>query len=435
MKLLQIVQTNSSTLDTTVPLLWSIRKSNPTAQIVILYCVSNRRQVLRNFSYIDSFCHENDIQQLDLSDLLKVSKLIKRLWKYIFYVSKNDNYPLKKIFQNPRRSILEKKYKYIGMSLRAKIENHLGNRLIDFNQISYFIKPDVVLFDLRQKTRFFGSAQMFAYLYKHTPPTLLLPHSPHDINETTGITSFDENGDYFPEFSKYLIPFKFSKVQEQFSQRKEDFLYCNYPAFDSTWIDYNKQQGNALKKTKRSCLIMIRNFYPAGVTIPEGEYFSVDYNTNVALLERIKKGLVSQNEEFHLIVKPHPKASYPRVKELFEQCDLKDVEITYDSFYKLLPKIDLVISNFTTSLLLPIFYGIPTITIEDYVQEYVNRWSVLESMYTGLELYCKKEQDLGELTNYALRKYVSKKDIEYLRFYFPDHYLEKNRKMIQDLLN
>ena len=84
---------------------------------------------------------------------------------------------------------------------------------------------------------------------------------------------------------------------------------------------------------------------------------------------------------------------------------------------------------------MPVFYGIPTITIEDYVQEYVNRWSVLESMYTGLELYCKKEQDLGELINFALRKYVSKKDIEFLRFYFPDNYLEKNRKMIQDILN
>ena len=177
---------------------------------------------------------------------------------------------------------------------------------------------------------------------------------------------------------------------------------------------------------------MIRSFHAKGKTVPDGDFFRIDYETNFNLITRIRD---SFKDDVDFIIKPHPKASLPQVNELLEDCELKNYKVTYDSFYELLPSVDLVIANFTTSLLLPIFYEIPTIIIEDYVLEYVARWDVMQKMYEGLELYCKREHNLRELVNYALNKYESKNDVEFLRFYFPDHYLQKNKEMIQRLVS
>ena len=432
MKILQIVQTNSNTLDTTLPFLWYLKKTDPNFQITILYCVTNKKQILRKANFVNSFCLENGIQQIDLTDLINAPKWLKKSLRFFFQINNNDSYSLKESLKNPVNFILKKKYRFIGMSLRKRIENYIGNHFVDQNRIDYYIRPEVILFDLREKSRFVSRDKLFNYLYTKELPTLLLPHSPHNINPEAGIAAFDEKGEYFPKFTKYLQPFKYSKIHEIFPEREKDFIYFNYPAYDSNWIRFNKESKTSVVKKKTTCLLMIRSFHAKGKTTPDGDFFRIDYETNFNLITRIRD---SFNEEVDFIIKPHPKASLPQVNELLADCELKNYKVTYDSFYELLPSVDLVIANFTTSLLLPIFYEIPTIIIEDYVLDHVAKWDVMQKMYSGLELYCKREHDLGELVNYALNKYVPQSDIDFLRLYFPDHYLEKNKEMIQGLVN
>ena len=87
MKILQIVQTNSNTLDTTLPFLWYLKKTDPNFQITILYCVTNKKQILRKANFVNSFCLENGIQQIDLTDLINAPKWLKNSLRFFFQIN------------------------------------------------------------------------------------------------------------------------------------------------------------------------------------------------------------------------------------------------------------------------------------------------------------------------------------------------------------
>ena len=262
MNILHIVQNNTNSLDTSLPLFWYIKENYPNSRIVIFYCVSNRNQVLRNYRFVNSFCEENNIEQIDFSDILILPNYIRKLWRKLFSNSKNDSYPISDFFLNPFDFLKSKKYRYVGMALRNKIEGLIVNLFANTKYIEQLVNPDIIFFDLRSKSRFISRDKLFQYLYEIKKPTLLLPHSPHDITPYSEIAAFDEKGEFFPEFTKYWIPFKFSKAYEKFSGREKDFVFMNYPAFDQKWINYNKSKKTHYGNKKMKCLIMLRNFYP-----------------------------------------------------------------------------------------------------------------------------------------------------------------------------
>ena len=433
MNILQIVLTNTSTIDTSLPFLWFAKKKYPDSKITILYCVGNKKQVLRDSSFVNKFCDDLGIEQVDLSDFLRLPKIGKKLWRYFFRFSTNDSYPIRSILKQPSLLFNGKNLSYVGMSFRNRFEASIGNRLIKFNNIDKLFKPDVVLFDLRQKTRFYGRDQLFQYFYDKEPLTVLLPHSPHDITPFSEITSFDEKGEFFPVFCKYWIAFKHSQSFEKYFDRKDDFLYCGYSAFDSNWLKYNASPNTS--RFKKRCLLLIRNFYPEGMCIPEGEWFTVSYESNWNYLNRVAEALSKIGDAVEIVIKPHPKASLPKTKELIESTNLKDWTISYESFYEQIRDIDFVISTFTTSLLIPQMSGIPTILIEDYVQTYVNKWEVLEDLYKGLSLYVSPSQDLSETIHRALNNYDPTDDLSHLRKYFPDNNLEHTLKLFETLVH
>jgi hypothetical protein len=433
MNILQIVLTNTSTIDTSLPFLWAVKQKYPNSRITILYCVGNKKQVLRDSAFVDEFCNKLGIDQIDLSDFLSLPKIGKKLWRYFFKYSTNDNYPIRKLLQQPSLLFKGRHLSYIGMAFRKKIETALGNSLVRLKDIDKIIQPDIVLFDLRQKTRFYGRNQLFQYFYENKPITVLLPHSPHDITPYSEITSFDEKGYFFPDFCKYWIAFKHSRAFEKFPGRSDDFLYCGYSAFDSRWLAFNK--NNASVRTKKRCLILIRNFYPENVNVPEGEWFTVSYESNLIYLNRVADAVNRVDLPIEFVIKPHPKASLPKTKELIESTNLKNWVISYESFYEQIKDIDFVISTFTTSLLIPQMSGIPTILVEDYVQQYVHNWNVLKEMYKGLSLYSSPEDDLQKKINQALMEYNPDDDINHLRQYFPDNNLDYTLNMFEKLMH
>ena len=435
MNILQIVLTNTSTIDTSLPLLWHIRNNYPKAKIVILYCVSNKEQVLRESKYISRFCLDYDITQVDLSDFLTLPKSLKTVWRDLFKSSYNDSYSIKKVIKSPRK-ILKKKYRnFVGMAIKKKLEYLFCKKFVSFQNLDQFIKPDIIFFDLREKIRFGGRDKLFSYLYQKKITTLLLPHSPHDIREDIGLASFDEFGQYFPEFCKYWIPFKYSRIEQKKPERSGDFLTLGYPAFDSKWIDFQeKKLLNDNKSSKKIGLILIRNFYDVNAKVPEGEFFTVSYKVNMIFLNRLADSLKKLSHDVHLIIKPHPKASLPRTKELLENSNLENYTISYEPFFEQIKHIDFVVSTYTTSLLLTQICGVPTILVEDYVQKYVNEWKVLEDMYKGLSMYVEENDSLSDKIKIALETYDSRRDIYHLRSYFPDNNLDNAEKLLNNII-
>lgn len=436
MQVLQIIHSNTSTLDTTLPQLWDIRRKFPESKIVILYCVTNKNQILRNNSFIIEFCDRYGIIQLDLSDLFKLNKLLKNIIKYIFSLSRKDNFPVSDFLRNPFNFIREKKYLYVAMSLRFRVETMIGEWFLNPYLLDKYITPDVIFFDLRFKSRFVGRDKILHYLYNLKTTTFLIPHSPHDVRPGIGIAPFDEKREYFPLFAKYWIPFKYSQISKSFPERKEDFVYMNYPAFDSDWINLCYEISNInIKKNKIVVLIMLRDFYKKNYLKDENDdIFTVEYSDNYQTLKRIQNSFKRFDKEIEFIIKPHPKISKPRLKQLLDEVSFSNYIISYSLFYELLPKVDLVISNFTTSLLLPVFFKKPVIIIQDDVQNYINKWKILKDMYCSLSLYCTESENLEDYIKKGLSLKNIKHDVLELRKYFPDRSLHKNTKLIDDIL-
>lgn len=418
MNILQVVLTNTSTLDTSLPALWYLRKQHPDARISILYCVSNRAQVLRDATFFDEFCMANRIMQFDLADLLRAPKVVRALWRKIFSSSANDAFPLSGLLRDPRL-ILSSAPAHVATGLRSKIEAALGERLIDSARLPALLDPDIVLFDLRAKTQFYGRRSVFGLLSERKPLTFLMPHAPHNITAHQDVTSFDEDGEYFPSFCRYWIPFKYSTAWELVPDRADDFIELGYPAFDSAWMAHLKTLSTPRTGNKR-CLVMLRNFFEKGAPTPDGEWFTVPYEDAVRFVNRLADASRELGETVEFIVKPHPKAGQLRMEELLRGTRLDNWTISYEPFYKQLTEIDLVVSPYTTSLLITQMFGIPSVLVEDEVQAYVNRWEVLDDMYTKLSLYCRQGDSLARHMIHGLTDYDSGRDIAHLRQYFPD---------------
>lgn len=422
MNVLQIVQANTSTLDTTLPALWYLRQRFPAAKLSILYCTSSRRQVLRDSDFLDEFCRDNDIDQLDLSDFLSLPESGRRLWRWLNDIAPSDALAFRDYMTTPRLWFTSA-VRHIGMSYQRRALNFLERLLLERRRFQTLIAPDVVLFDLREKSRFNGREFVFSRLYDVRPLTLLLPHSPHDIRPSSEITHFDEHGESFPDFCRYWIPFRHSEAARALPGRESSFLMLGYPAFDQRWLACQmatrKPRGRKLR-----CLVMIRNFYAPGVKKPETEWFTVPHDWVVAQVTKIAGALQSLQLDVDVVVKPHPKASRPRVVEMLKSVGILDWTISYESYYAQLRSVDFVISTFTTSLLIPQMCGLPTIVMEDGVQRYVNEWPVLAELYRGLSLYCPEGDDLAGFVRAAIGNYDAADDIRHLRRFFPDGNLD-----------
>ena len=149
MKVIKIIQSNTSTLDTILPFLWYIRNNNANHDVKIFYAVTNKSQVLRDDNFISEFCLKNKIHQYDLSDFLP--KLIKPLFRLVFRNSYNDSFPIRKVFSS------QFKLSYllnVGNSIKKKIEFFIVDLLIKKNKLKEFFDVPIVLFDIREKSNF-----------------------------------------------------------------------------------------------------------------------------------------------------------------------------------------------------------------------------------------------------------------------------------------
>ena len=102
--IVQIVIKNTSTLDFTIPLFWKIKEKYPKCKISILYCVFDKKEILRDSRFFTNFCKNYDIKEYDFSDFLKNSIIpLKSFFKAIFLKSKADKLSFYEIKENLKR--------------------------------------------------------------------------------------------------------------------------------------------------------------------------------------------------------------------------------------------------------------------------------------------------------------------------------------------
>lgn len=444
--ILQIIIKNTSTLDYTIPLLWSLKKTHPNYNVIVLYAVSDKRQILRNSTFINSFFKENSIKQYDLIDFLPiVLRPMKSLFRMLFFGNYSDATTTP--YFSAKRGFFENIY-YSLVSYIRPVERLMFNNFINLERVLSSISPDLILFDNRSRSQFIGMKDFYKYVNKNNPPLVLLPHAPHYIDEKKeGYVDFDETRPgYFPGNIEFWRPFDRGKhpfLADEF--KRQQFVDIGYPAFDDVWAKYiqDRRSSKSGNNEKVKILILARRFVSKGKIRKKGDDpFVMDYCEVLGFFKCIANTKIESHTTVEFIIKPHPSGNRSETEDLIVESGLRNWSITYESYYSILQNIDCVIGHFSTSLLLPIRYSIPTIIIDSPLQNYVHSsWKVLADLYTGFSFFTSSYDDNVELQKMLdivinggdMVTKLTNNDVEHLKSYFKFDVLNKAISHISNL--
>ena len=414
---LLIVFKATSTLDYALPLLWKIKQDRPDANVSVLYCVLNKKRILRKSRYYSQSLAEWGVKEWEFSDFLPRRYFCtKAAWKWLFRASDWDSSHDGIL----RRLPLAGK----ASQLLSRAEGRILRQVMYENALR-FLSPDVVLFENRLRTPFPNRKYVYRFLHQTQRKVILLPHAPHHAWRTV-FTPFDDKGLALPDYAEYWMPFKFERTWEALPEQRSQFAYVGYPGLDSQWLD---QIGPAPARTTGPlrCLYVIRNFLsPGEVRTAETSRFRPDYEEFRRLTDTVARAL-DQAGDVELIVKPHPSNDFNELKRVFARTGIRNWRITHEPIYALTDKIDCVISLYSTVLFVPAMMGIPVILLNSKAQQVAHEWDRMAELYEGLRYYLDDPDELpdvfADLVGMIRNRPASPPwlaDIEHLRSFYPD---------------
>ena len=426
--IVQIVIKNTSTLDFSLPILWGLRKKYPNAKISILYTSLNKNQILRNSKFMTNFCDENNIGQYDFCDFLIIdSRWLSRFLRRVFIRSYSDKLDLKD-FRNLWKSKPISIVKSLYVKLIMLAEKIFSKLCVNHAEILEVLNPDIVLFDNRSVTAFVGRDSIYKFFETKTPPVVLLPHAPHYIGPSAEFCVFDEhNKCLMPEYTEHWMPFKHGEPWKAAPSHYEQFVKIGYPGLDKLWWNYLSTSRKVDKTIQ--CLVMTRKFLPEFYSRPAGfDEATLDYDETFSFLAMLASAIRVLGVDIQVIVKPHPSSNKLENHKILEAVGFKNYKISYDSFYDVLPRVDLVVSQFSTALALPIAYSIPTMLVETKLQLSIhNRWPILADFYLNLKYYSLQSEltsKFAALISDLTCAHHMDSDYELLRNFFDDGSLD-----------
>lgn len=458
MRILQIVIKNTSTMDFSVPALRLIKRENPNVNVTVLYCVMDRRNILRKSTFWDQIFEECGVIQVDYCDYLKWPwRLFKGFFRWIFSGSKYDKIHIHEIWEfylrnskNPSKIsfilFLFKEYGFFGLvanfsqSAVSFIEKKVVKLLVDIDAILPRLMPDVILFDNRALSYFPGRHEIYQWMYQNKVKVGLLPHAPHLRDPLSEFCPFDECGEPLPDFCEFWVPLKFGKPWLVIPERKTQFHLTGYPGLDSKWLSWCRDgmgRGSNVRKSNETlnCLFVMRRYLPMGEVRPHGvDPYIVNFEDFYENLKSVLEAFEKLGLNIKLILKPHPANNYKILAADLERMGVKNWEISHESIYSILSHVDLVIGIFSTVLLIPAMAGIPTVLIRTNLQNIVHsEWPLLKEIYAGMPYYVDDINKLPEILDLAVRSLdtaSNDSEIRRLRSYYEDYSSEYISKRI-----
>lgn len=441
--IVQIVIKNTSTMDYAAPLLWWLRRHHPGCHLTVLYCVSDKRQILGSSTFFSDFFRQNGIIEKDFSDWLKPSFLpFKFLWKIFFSTRPSDRVSLGEILKSRlpawKPSVL---LKFVSRQL-TPVEHRIGNAAVSLDEILPSLQPDILLFDNRTTSDFYGRDQFFQYMYGERKPVVLLPHGPHYVTPTGEFVPFDERGDALPDFCEHWMPFSHGTPWLKAPGQRGQFADIGHPGFDSEWLascgagKISRTRGEPIR-----CLWITRKFLPKGVKKPHGfDPFTLEYQEVMEHTEALARAIAKSDAPVEVIVKPHPSSNFEGTRDLMRKAGLKNFTVSNEPFYGLLRNTDVAASVFSTSLFFPVLYGIPTVVLHTPLQDYLyEKWPILSDLYTRLSYYSADIHAFERNLNHAFQtdsiETIERcgKDRQHIRSFFPDHACGRAAQRLMEL--
>ncbi len=446
MHILQIVVKNTSTLDFTLPILWKLRARDQSCRISILYCVFDKRQILRSSRFYSNFFKRIHAEEYDFADFLKRPwHLTSWLLRALFSSAPADKVHLADLYRTYRKGrdntdnrglmaflvSLFQRYSLVSLVSNvfknglARVERAITPRLIHLDRILPTFNADTVLFDNRATTKFPGRELFFQYFSRIRRPVVLLPHAPHLRDPVSEFCPFDEHGEVLPSYCNFWMPLRFGTPWVKVPDKKDQFSYVGYPGLDSEWLDFLRKKRQA---TKLKCLVIIRRYLEEGEKRPADlDPYIIDYDEFIRPMRLLAEAVKRTGKEIDVIIKPHPANNYKCLARDLKKVGLRHWSITHEPVFALLQEIDLVVSLFSTILLVPAMSGIPTLVLNSKLQRHVHEeWSLLRDLYTNMEFYVEDLAGFSSVFANALNRLMQKSvaaikdnDINHLRYYFP----------------
>ena len=284
-----------------------------------------------------------------------------------------------------------------------------------------------MLFDHRTRVDFVGREHFLNYFETRRLPVVLLPHAPNNTGTTAFVPFFDQKDNLLPDYAEYWMPFRFDRIWEMVPTQRDQFRYVGYPGLDSDWLGFLDTRKRTTRRDALRCLFIIRRFTAPGGTAGDNV---LSYDEFVGLVGEVERAIRQVGAEVELIVKPHPSdRELHRIQEVFSRSGIERWRLTFESIYQSVQEVDLVISVYSTTLLIPAMMGKPTVLLHCSTQDALDRWEEIRELYHGLHYYLENPEDLSvrlrEVTGVLRRQSESSvppwdRDIGHLRHFYPD---------------
>jgi len=443
--ILQVIVGNTSTMDYSLPIFWKLKNDYPNVRISCLYCVYDRRMILRQSVYFSEFYEKLGINEFDFIDFLRPEfKFLNFILRKRFSQCPDDSYRAFDVEGSTKSK------KNLVLEMWNKMRKYSKEKIILFllrtNRILKILCPDLILFDNRAFTQFHGRAAFYSYFEKEKLPIVLLQHGPH-YRTPGNFCPFDELGEVFPDYCEDWLPFRVATPWAHMPEKKDQFHDVGYPGYDQEWIEHliSSQKTKKIVVTKESlrCCFIIRDFFPQGYIRPDvADPITPDYEEFSLVVQSVGRAIRETGRDIEVIIKPHPRNNLEMVNEVFMESGLSNWWVSQEPFFELLPKIDFVISYFSTTMLLPIAAKIPTIILDNRAQRHLNKnWEQLEHLYTGFQFFLKDNNYHVEYLKRVLieidqneSESSASKDYEHIRRFFPDGAIDRGISRLEQLL-
>jgi len=434
MKLLLLMIKNTAVLDFVTPLFWKAKEKNLSLDIKILYCGLSHKQILRKSKFYTQEFNKQGVKQYDYASFLKfpfslLSSFVRRIYA-------NSRFDRVEWVSDLNRILPPLKIGFILINFLNKLKGSFLSR-VNYKWLFKFFDPDLILMDHTIIRNFPGAEYVFEYFEKEKKKIILLPHAPHH-SSTKAFTPFSKDKDLV-DYCEYWMPFKFDKTWKVAPKKKKQFQYSGYPGLDLDWLKYIKAGRKSINKPLK-CLLIVRKFLGPGVKLQKRQEYIYNYKEFTKLLEQISR-VINQNQiEVELIIKPHPSNDFNELNQVLSESNLKNWQISYEPVYSLVNKIDMVISLYSTTLLIPAMAGIPVILLHSSKQTFSHKDKVMKKLYTNLSFYARDKRNLLKVYNEVVnsistnRKELSSKienDIKHLRLFFPKKAAERCLKRLK----
>lgn len=450
MHILQIIIKNTSTLDFTLPVLWKLSNMDNSIKISILYCVFDKKQILRKSQFYSGILDDVGITQYDLASFInpKFRFSIPFLRK-LFSFASADKVSIKDTYVKHQNkglvsrigitiSELVHNYGIKGMMLNfvLNIAHYIQKKwllkLIDFNSILPILNADYILYDSRDTSNYIGRSSFYAFFEKTQTPIGLVPHAPHLRDPVSEFAPFDEKGNALPDYCQFWVPLKYGTPWLAIPDKKKNFFITGYPGMDSQWLNFLKSRNNSYVKNnkKLKVLFVIRRYLPKGESRTEQtDDFIINYEDFIEPLKALNNCLLALCS-YELIIKPHPSNNYQELLKDIQSLHIKNYSISYEPIYQHIGEVDMVISLPSTVLLISAMAGIPTIIINNELQQKIHkRWSILEDMYSKMSYFLPNLESmkyvLDEIINVDHKNRYNSSDIQHLRNFYDDNATDK----------